>query len=140
MKKVLLWIVLLGFVSACDVYVKPSRRAGLPPGHGGMPPGLAKKMESPEVYVEGRPNFIRLPGTNIRVMVGVTAYIFRVKGVYYSAYGNRWYMSQHYLGPWNAISASNLPPGLRGRSPRELKKQAIKRARKKYRRGKHRDY
>ncbi len=119
MRKTLLWIILLGFVAARDVCVQPFRRSGLPPGHGGVPPGLAKKMGHPSVYVKGRPGFIRLPGTNVRVMVGVDAYTFRVKGVYYYAYRGRWYMSRHYGGPCNAISSRNLPRGLRGKSPRK---------------------
>ncbi len=146
MRKILLWIVLIGFVAGCDVYLSPPRRSGLPPGHGGrppghggIPPGQAKKMGPPSVYIPGRPNFVRIPGTNVRVMVGVDAYIFRIKGVYYYAYGGRWYRSRHFRGPWNAISSRNLPPALRGRSPRKLKAQAKKRKKKKSHRRKHHD-
>lgn len=135
----------VGFVTACDVYVQPSRRSGLPPGHGGrspghggVPPGLAKKMGPPSVYIHGQPSFIRLPGTNVRVMVGVDAYIFRVKGLYYYAYRGRWYMSRHYRGPWNTISSRNLPRGLRGKSAKKLKARARKIEKNKYHRGKKR--
>ncbi len=146
MQKILLWLILIGFVAGCDVYLHPSRRSGLPPGHGGrphghggIPPGQAKKMGPPSVYFSGRPNFVRLPGTNVRVMVGVNAYIFRVKGVYYYAYSGRWYMSSHFRGPWNRISSRSLPSGLRGKSPKKLKSRARKRRKKKSHRHKN-DY
>ena len=145
MRKLLLWIVLMGSVAACGDYVQSSRRSGLPPGHGGrppghggVPPGLAKKMGPPSVYIHGQPSFIRLPGTNVRVMVGVDAYIFRVEGLYYYAYRGSWYMSRHHRGPWNAVSSKNLPRGLRGKSPRKLKNRAKKAKKYKSNRGKKR--
>ena len=146
MQKILLSLILIGFVAGCDLYVHPSHRSGLPPGHGGrppghggIPPGQAKKMGPPSVYIAGRPKFVRLPGTNVRVMVGVDAYIFRVKGVYYYAYSGHWYMSSHFRGPWNAISSRNLPRGLRGKSPGRLKAKAKKRRKKKSHRRNHHD-
>jgi hypothetical protein len=126
-----LLIVMIGILAGCDLYLPSSHRRGLPPGHGGIPPGhggippgQAKKMGPPPVVVVGLPRFNLVPDTNISVMIGVDADVFRVNGIYYYFHDNAWYKGRHYRGPWKAIAARNLPPGLRGKSPKKVKAKA----------------
>ena len=128
MRRPLLWIVMIGMLAGCDIYLPSSRRSGLPPGHGGIPPGhggippgQAKKMGPPPIVVLGIPSFKLVPGSNVYVMIGVDADVFRVNGLYYYFHDSAWYTGRRYHGPWKAIAAHDLPPGLRGRSPKKLK-------------------
>ena len=128
MRRLLLCIVMIGILAGCDIYLPVSRRGGLPPGHGGIPPGhggippgQAKKMGHPPVVVVGIPRFKLVPGSNVSVMIGVDADVFRVNGLYYYLHDRVWYTGRHYNGPWKAIADRDLPPGLRGRSPKKLK-------------------
>ncbi len=139
MRRLFLLMVVTGFLAGCDVYL-PSRRAGLPPGHGGIPPGhggippgQAKKMGPPSVVLSGGPRFAIVPGSNVAVVLGVNADLFRVKNVYYYRHDGIWYRGGHYRGPWKAIAAKALPRGLRGKSPKKLKAKVKKvRGRNKY--------
>lgn len=128
MKKTLLWVALIGFFSGCAVYGPrhglPPGHGGIPPGHGGIPPGQAKKMGPPAVVVVGSPRFISIPGTRVSVVLGVDADLFVENGVYYYFHDDVWYTGSHHRGPWRAISSKDLPPGLRGKSPKELKAMA----------------
>lgn len=99
----------------------PPGHGGVPPGHGGIPPGQAKKMMPPAVVVVDDPRFVVVPGTNVRVVLGVDADIFVVDGSYYYFYDGGWYKGRHYRGPWREIRDRDLPPGLRGKSPKKLK-------------------
>ena len=131
MQRILIWLMLIGFLSGCHIFLPSDHRKGLPPGHGGVPPGhggippgQAKKMGPPPVRLVGTPSFLWIPGTNIRVMVDIEADIFSANGSYYYFHGGSWYVGRHYKGPWRAVSSKSLPPGLRGKSPRELKVKA----------------
>jgi len=128
MRRALLWIIMIGILAGCDIYLPSSRRSGLPPGHGGIPPGhggippgQAKKMGPPPVVVFGIPSFKLVPGSNVYVMIGVDVDVFRVNGLYYYFHDRVWYTGRRYHGPWKAIAAQDVPPGLRGRSPKKLK-------------------
>jgi hypothetical protein len=120
-RKQFLWIILTGFLGGCIAYGSPPGHGGIPPGHGGIPPGLAKKMGPPAVVVVGSPKFVLIPGTTVSVVLGVDADLFVEKGVYYYFYDHVWYTGANHRGPWRAISTKDLPPGLRGKSPKELK-------------------
>ena len=69
MRRLLIWIVMVGILAGCDINLSPPRRSGLPPGHGGIPPGhggippgQAKKMGPPPIVVVGIPSFKLIPG------------------------------------------------------------------------------
>jgi len=131
MRRLLLWLMLIAFLSGCEFYLPRARRSGLPPGHGGIPPGhggippgQAKKMGPPPVRLVGIPSFVLVPGTNVRVVLDIDVDIFSVAGYYYYYHRGSWYVGRHYEGPWRAISARNLPSGLRGQSPYQLKAKA----------------
>lgn len=126
MARQFLWLVLATSLGGC-VYAPgrvglPPGHGGVPPGHGGIPPGQARKMGPPAVVVVGTPRLMALPGTNVRVVLGVDADIYAVDGRYYYAYDGLWYEGDHYRGPWRRIDAAHLPPGLRGKSLQELKR------------------
>lgn len=116
-----LWIVLIGLLAGCTVYAPPPGHGGIPPGHGGIPPGQAKKMGPPPLVVVGVPRYVVVPGTNVAVVLGVEADVFLVSGVYYYFHYEAWYTAANHQGPWRAIAAKDLPRGLRGKSPKELK-------------------
>jgi len=109
----------------------PPGHGGVPPGHGGIPPGQAKKMGPPAVVVVGTPEFVRIRGSDVSVVVGVEADLFRAKDIYYYHYKNTWYRGHDYRGPWTLMNARRLPAGLRGKSPKELKSK-VKKNYKKY--------
>ena len=113
--------MLIGFLSGYHIFLPSGPREGLPPGHSGIPPGQAKKMGPPSVRVVGTPGFIWIPGTNVRLMVDIEADIFSLIGSYHYFHGGSWYVGRHYKVPWRAVSSRSLPPGLKGKSPRELK-------------------
>lgn len=125
MAKQFLWLFVAVSLGGC-VYA-PSRvglppgHGGVPPGHGGIPPGQAKKMGPPAVVVVGAPRLVVVPGTNVRVVLGVDADIFAVDHIYYYCYDGVWYKGHHYRGPWRVIRDRDLPHGLRGKSPKKLK-------------------
>ncbi len=121
MRKRLFWMLLIGFLSGCTVYAPPPGHGGIPPGHGGIPPGQAKKMGPPPIVVVGPPAYAVVPGTNVSVMISVEADVFLVNGVYYYLHNRVWYTATNHQGPWRGIAADDLPPGLRGKSPKELK-------------------
>lgn len=128
MQKWFLGMLLTLFLSNCTVNTPPPHRSGLPPehgglppGHGGIPPGQAKKTAPPAIVIAGVPAYVLVPGTNVSVMVGVDADVFLVNGVYYYHHEGGWYRAVNYHGPWRETEASDLPPGLRGKSPKELK-------------------
>ena len=127
MRRQFLWLILIGFLGGCAVYAPlghrglPPGHGGVPPGHGGIPPGQAKKMRPPALVVVGTPALVPVPGTNVAVIYGVDADVFVVKGVYYYFHGGVWYSATHHRGPWRKIDAKHLPPGLKGKSPKELK-------------------
>ncbi len=125
MERLLLWMVLIGFLSGCAVYGPrhglPPGHGGIPPGHGGIPPGQAKKMGPPALVIVGSPKFVSIPGTTVSVVLGVDADVFVKKGIYYYFHDHVWYTGSHHRGPWRKISAKHLPPGLRKNSPKELK-------------------
>lgn len=121
MRRRFLGMVLIGFLSGCATYAPPPGHGGIPPGHGGIPPGQAKKMGPPPIVVVGAPAYAVVPGTTISVMLGVEADVFLVGGVYYYFHDGVWYSASSHHGPWRSIGADELPPGLRGKSPKELK-------------------
>jgi hypothetical protein len=63
-----------------------------------------------------------MPDSNVAVMVGVAAEIYRVNGYYYYYHDRIWYDARHYEGPWVAIAIKELPPSLRGKAFKKLKK------------------
>ncbi len=121
MQRRFLWVVLTGLLAGCAVYGSPPGHGGIPPGHGGIPPGQAKKMRPPPIILVGPPRYAVVPRTEIWIMLGVEADVFYVGGVHYYSYNGVWYRAESYKGPWRAIAANDLPPGLRGESPKELK-------------------
>ncbi len=128
MRRLLIWIVMVGIMAGCDINLPPSRRSGLPPGHGGIPPGhggippgQAKKMGPPPIVVVGIPSFKLIPGSNVSVMVEVDAEVFRANGLYYYLHDRVWYTGRSHRGPWKTIAHQDLPPGLRGRSSKKPK-------------------
>lgn len=122
--KLVVGMVLIGFLGGCAVYSPPPGHRRVPPGHGGIPPGQAKKMGPPSIVVVGVPAYTVVPGTNIWVMRGVESDVFLVRGMHYYFYRGSWYRAAHHRGPWKAIAASELPPGLGGKSPKALKAKA----------------
>ena len=121
MRRYVLGMAALGLLAGCAVSAPPPGHGGIPPGHGGIPPGQAKKMGPPPIVVVGTPRYVLVPETNVSVMVGVEADVFVVSGVHYYFYGGTTYTARSYQGPWTVIAADALPPGLRGKSPKELK-------------------
>jgi len=128
MPKWFLGIALTLFLSNCNVEAPPHRndlppaQGGTPPGHGGPPPDQVKKKPGPPaLVVAGTPAYILVPGTNVLVMVGLDADVFLVSGIHYYHHEGAWYRAVNYLGPWRGIHANDLPSGLRGRSPKDLK-------------------
>ncbi len=121
MQRRFLWMILIAFLVGCTVYTPPPGHGGVPPGHGGIPPGQAKKMGPPPLVVVGAPRYVVVPGTDVSVMLGVEADVFLVSGVYYYFHNGSWYKATNHQGPWRTIAAKDLPRGLRGKSPKELR-------------------
>ena len=115
MRRLILWVVMIGFLSGCTVYLPPSHR-----------PKKVKKIKLPKVVVIGAPRFVVMTDSNVAVMVGVDADIYRVNGYYYHYHDRIWYDARHYEGPWVAIASKDLPPGLRGKAFKKLKKAKSK--------------
>jgi hypothetical protein len=78
-------------------------------------------MGPPPIVVVGIPRFKLLPSSNVSVMIGVDADVFRLDGIYYYFHDSAWYRGRNHHGPWKVISAYDLPPGLRGKSSKKLK-------------------
>lgn len=91
MRRLLIWIVMIGILAGCDINISPPRRSAPPPGHGGIPPGQTKKMGPPPIVVVGIPSFKLIPGSNVSVMVGVDAEVFRANGLNYYLHNRVWY-------------------------------------------------
>lgn len=132
MRRLLLSIFLMVFLAGCVVVESPG-----PPRHGGLPPGQAKKMGlpalvavappplvvvgPPALVVVGPPRLVLVPGTMVSVLVGVDYDVFVVGGVYYYFHESVWYTGKSHQGPWAVVADKDLPPGLHGKSPKELK-------------------
>jgi len=107
--------ILIGVLAGCVIV------PGGPPGHGGIPPGQAKKA-GPPVLVAA-PRLVLIPDTNVYVATGIDYDVFVVGGVYYFFHEGIWYSGPSHRGPWRNVETKDLPPGLQKGSPGQLKRK-----------------
>ncbi|GLI39071.1 YXWGXW repeat-containing protein [Geobacter hydrogenophilus] len=91
-----------------DVNINVGNRPGVV-----IPAPPAVVVPTPRVVIEEPPVFIEPPRLGFYVGVDVPYDLFYISGRYYLWQDNHWYRAPHYRGPWNVVSYSNLPPGLR---------------------------
>lgn len=96
----------------------------------------------PAVLFERPPLFLAPPSLGFYVGVDGPHDIVFVSNYYYLRYGNGWYRSTHYNGPWRTVRYERLPPGIRKhrlgqiRSYRDVEYRTYERERDHYR-GRH---
>jgi len=96
----------------------------------------------PAVLFERPPLFLAPPSLGFYVGVDGPYDIVFASDFYYIFYGNSWYRSTHYNGPWRAVRYERLPPGIRKhrleqiRSYRDVEYRSYERERDHYR-GRH---
>lgn len=70
-------------------------------------------IPAPVVALSAPPVMVWLPGPAIHIAYGSPYPIFFVGGHYYLHDHDHWYLGPGYGGPWQAVKAKHLPPGLR---------------------------
>jgi len=76
----------------------------------------------PPVHIVEPPVFLYPPGLGFYVAVGVPYDCFFIDGRYYLYTRGRWFIADHYGGPWYFIDHRHLPPGLARHSYRSIVK------------------
>jgi len=79
----------------------------------GAPPPQVVVSGPPTVVFETPPVFISPPRLGFYIGVDVPYDIVFASDNYYIYYGNSWYRSRHYNGPWVSVRHERLPPVIR---------------------------
>ena|SRR6185369_4404206 len=79
----------------------------------GAPPPPVVVSGPPRVVFEAPPVFITPPRLGFFIGVDVPYDIIFASNNYYIYYGNAWYRSRHYNGPWVGVRFEQLPPVIR---------------------------
>ena len=99
-KKMSMIAVALGLFLAAGLVLPWTGAAGLP-----APP-------LPPLFIPAPPSVVLIPGTYAYFAPDVDGDLLFSGGHWYRPYGGRWYVSDHYKGPWNFVAPRNVPAAL----------------------------
>lgn len=113
-KSIALIIAALAVPSAALAEVNVSVNVGVPAAVViPAPPAPRVVVSGPRVIFEAPPLFLAPPQFGFYIGVDVPYDIFFSGNDYYLYYGNSWFRSAWYNGPWTVIERRHLPYGLR---------------------------
>jgi len=89
---------------------KPDSAGHLPVLGNGLPRIVVTQDHTALIVVDGAPQFVRMPNSDLWYAVNTSAHLFRDgAGAFYARIGGNWYRSQSLDGKWQYVAASALP-------------------------------